>query len=132
MIQRRTPLPRSTKPLKRTPISRGTCQLKRTLISKKSAKQRTIDVSWATISRKRFEQMQGVCELFAAGLPCDPRASTSPGHHKKPRGRGGENTLENCAVCCVRGHDMIHTTHQNWAKQKVLTYLAHHDTTDYG
>ncbi len=74
----------------------------RTPLRRQSTKQRRKQKAWKEIVEERMEVTQGQCEF----PKCYSRAVD--GHHVQPRGSGGENTYENCAVYCRAHHDEIH------------------------
>ncbi len=62
-------------------------------------------LEWRKITDRRMRETYGKCE---ANIQRKCWGSASHGHHILPRGRGGENTYENCAVVCLSCHGFIH------------------------
>lgn len=93
-IKRKTPLKRSTKPLRRTELKRGTVRLKRTALKPTKPRGRA----------RPDERLATWCE--AQTPACTGRAEHR--HHRCMRSQSGgderENTLDACHAC----HSYIH------------------------
>ncbi len=76
-----------------------------------SREQTMESLKWHAITDRRMRETYGKCE---ANIERRCWGSASHGHHILPRGRGGENTYENCMVVCLSCHRWIHE-HNNKA-----------------
>lgn len=100
-------------PLKRTPIKRSTKPITRKAIR---AKVSDYEREFQAVRLQVLERAKGRCEFEEVTLAftgirralkgCSGRADHV--HHRKPRSRGGSNSLANCCALCWRCHEYIH------------------------
>ncbi len=95
-------MPRQRKPMKRSPIRRV------------SSKQRKRLATWAKVTLARMVRVGNRCER------CGTTDSRLVGHHRLPRGQGGEDTDQNCIVMCDFCHQ---TTHANPAESYAIGWM---------
>lgn len=107
-IARRTPLKRSTKPLKRSAIKKVS---KRTRVLK-SGRLILDAAGMSSLRMDAYERSGGVCEcgLVKKRKACGKFVHWNYGelHHIKYRSRGGSDTIENVAFIRPECHEYIH------------------------
>lgn len=103
-IERRTPLKRSTKPIKRTALKRGAVRLKRTVFRTGKPK---ISKEWQQVRRFVEGRANGKCE---ANTPACPPGSHrgEHAHHRVLRAQQGSDDPSNLLWVCALAHDHIH------------------------
>lgn len=110
MIQRRTPLARSTKPLKRTPLKRSTKRIavvgkvgKRKQEARDLAKAHYFEHHGDHCVNGNTKPKTAPCQFCR----CNMERKEARAHHKKPRGEGGSDDFTNFVVV----HDLCHIRH---------------------
>ncbi len=110
MITRHTPLARSTKPIARTPLKRSLKPIAKVgKVGKRKQLARDLARVFYFLNHGTFragdKTRTANCQL--CGKPMKTRACHI--HHKKPRGEGGSDALENMVALHGKCHiDLIH------------------------
>lgn len=110
---KRTPMPRSTKPLPRSGMPRRRKPLRRTS-AKKAASDRLMDAVRDVVK----DRADGMCEAHIEGV-CVGHGRHA--HHIKLRSQGGEHTAENLKWLCPECHSWAHSNPKEAAARGLMT-----------
>lgn len=124
-IQRKTPLKRSTKPLKRTGIKSKAAKPRRPKVTPVNKKRLEFTPEWPSFSTGKAivkVRSKGMCEV---AIVCGGRGVHENTHHRKLR-RFNDHRPVNLLAVCFRCHDWIHT-HVNLSYRNGYLVRSHDD-----
>ena len=105
--------------MKRSPIKRSTKPMKRTRMNQRSAKGKAAHDEWMAEKREHLSR-QPVCQHYIAGIPLEKCWGPIDVHHINPRGAGGRvGPAGELITLCRAAHQYVEE-HRRWAKEQGL------------
>jgi hypothetical protein len=112
---KRSPMPRSTKPLaRRAELNHGSQLERKAPIRQQSAKKRATRRTWEQFRRDVYDRAQGICDRCASWIPWGEGYEC---HHRRLRSQGGRDEMSNLlALHKFPCHAFVHDN-RAWARK---------------